>query len=84
MATLGEISNACEAVFGRFQAQTNSISGVYKMEIDNNPYFKKAQELTDKFVKKRADDPYYGCQNGTRWSRQRRQSSSHFLCRLRL
>ena len=48
-ATLGEISYACETVFGRYQAQTNSISGVYKMEIDNNPYFKKAQELTDKF-----------------------------------
>ena len=26
------------------------------MEIDNNPYFKKAQELTDKFAQKRADD----------------------------
>ena len=57
MATLGEISYACEAVFGRYQAQTNSISGVYKMEIDNNPYFKKAQELTDKFAQKEGRRP---------------------------
>ena len=57
MATLGEISYACEAVFGRYQAQTNSISGVYKMEIDKNPYFKKAQELTDKFAQKEGRRP---------------------------
>ena len=57
MATLGEISYACEAVFGRYQAQTNSISGVYKMEMDNNQYFKKAQELTDKFSLKEGRRP---------------------------
>lgn len=48
-ATLGEISYACEKVFGRYQAQIRSISGVYKMEIDNNPHFEKAQELANKF-----------------------------------
>ncbi len=49
-ATLGEISLACEKAFGRYQAQNRSISGVYKMEIDNNPHFKKAQELTDTYA----------------------------------
>ncbi len=49
-ATLGEISYACEEVFGRYQAQMKSISGVYKMEIDNNPHFEKAQQLADEFA----------------------------------
>lgn len=49
-ATLGEISYACEEVFGRYQAQIKSISGVYKMEIDNNPYFEKAQFLANEFA----------------------------------
>ena len=49
-ATLGEISDACEAVFGRYQAKIRSITGVYSMEIDNNKSFKKAQELADKFA----------------------------------
>ena len=49
-ATLGEISDACELVFGRYQAKIRSITGVYSMEIDNDESFKKAQELADKFA----------------------------------
>ena len=49
-ATLGEISDACEEVFGRYQAKIRSITGVYSMEIDNDTSFKKAQELADKFA----------------------------------
>ena len=49
-ATLGEISDACEIVFGRYQAKIRSITGVYSMEIDNDKSFKKAQELADKFA----------------------------------
>ena len=56
-ATLGEISYACESVFGRYQAQSSSISGVYKMEIDNNPHFKKAQELTNTFAQQKGRRP---------------------------
>ena len=56
-ATLGEISYACESVFGRYQAQSSSISGVYKMEIDNNPHFKKAQELTATFAQQKGRRP---------------------------
>ena len=49
-ATLGEISDACEKVFGRYQAKIRSITGVYSMEIDNDKSFKKAQELANKFA----------------------------------
>ena len=49
-ATLGEISDACEKVFGRYQAKIRSITGVYSMEIDNDESFKKAQKLADKFA----------------------------------
>jgi len=49
-ATLGEISDALEAVYGRYKAQIKSFSGVYSKEIkDDNP-FNKARELADKFA----------------------------------
>ena len=57
LATLGEISYACESVFGRYQAQSSSISGVYKMEIDDNPNFKTAQKLADTFAGKASRRP---------------------------
>ncbi len=49
-ATLGEISDAMEAVFGRFQATTRSVSGVYSNEIKMDDNFKQAQALADKFA----------------------------------
>ncbi|MGB5361902.1 MAG: methylmalonyl-CoA mutase [Aureibaculum sp.] len=49
-ATLGEISNALEDVFGRFKASINSITGVYSKEIKQDKNFKKAAELSDKFA----------------------------------
>ena len=49
-ATLGEISNALEAVFGRYKAQIKSFSGVYSKEIKGDDSFKKARELADKFA----------------------------------
>ena len=49
-ATLGEISFACEKIFGRYKANNQIISGIYKMEIDNNKNFKIAKELSDKFA----------------------------------
>ena len=57
LATLGEISYACESVFGRYQAQSSSISGVYKMEIDDNPNFKTAQKLADTFAGRQGRRP---------------------------
>lgn len=49
-ATLGEISNALEAVFGRYKATINSITGVYSREIKEDKTFKKATELADRFA----------------------------------
>ncbi len=49
-ATLGEISNALESVFGRYKATINSITGVYSREIKEDKTFKKATELADAFA----------------------------------
>jgi methylmalonyl-CoA mutase len=49
-ATLGEISDALEKVFGRYKATINSISGVYSKEIKNDKTFKKAVDLANKFA----------------------------------
>ncbi len=49
-ATLGEISDAMEEVFGRYQAQIRSVSGVYSSEAMNDKDFIKAKELSDHFA----------------------------------
>ena len=49
-ATLGEISDALEEIFGRHKAVTKTISGVYSKEIKDDKLFKKASELADKFA----------------------------------
>ena len=49
-ATLGEISDALEAKFGRYKAQIKSFSGVYSKEIKGDSSFKKAREMADKFA----------------------------------
>ena len=49
-ATLGEISDALEAHFGRHQADTRLISGVYKKEVKSDSVFNDAQKLADKFA----------------------------------
>ena len=56
-ATLGEISDALENAFGRYAAQNQLITGVYKMEIDDNTYFKKAKKLADNFAKEKGRRP---------------------------
>ncbi|MFZ6663328.1 methylmalonyl-CoA mutase [Peijinzhouia sedimentorum] len=48
-ATLGEISDAMEKVYGRHQAVIRSIQGVYSREVAQDPNFKKAKELADQF-----------------------------------
>ena len=49
-ATLGEISYACEKVFGRYKAVIKSISGIYSAEAGDSEQFAKARELADKFA----------------------------------
>jgi methylmalonyl-CoA mutase len=50
-ATLGEISYACEKVFGRYKAVIRTISGVYSGEMSEDTGFRKARELADEFAK---------------------------------
>ncbi len=56
-ATLGEISDALEKSFGRYVAKNQTISGVYKMEIQDNNTFKKALALSDKFAEQKGRRP---------------------------
>ena len=49
-ATLGEISTALEAAFGRHKAVHKTISGVYSKEIKDNKLFKEATNLIDRFA----------------------------------
>lgn len=56
-ATLGEISNALEKVFGRFKAQIKSFSGVYSAAIKNDENFERAKQLADVFAKQEGRRP---------------------------
>lgn len=49
-ASLGEISDAMEKVFGRHKATIRSISGVYSGEAKMDTNFREARELADKFA----------------------------------
>jgi methylmalonyl-CoA mutase len=48
-ATLGEISTALEKVFGRYQAVSRTISGVYSSESQSDPEFLAAREMAREF-----------------------------------
>jgi methylmalonyl-CoA mutase len=56
-ATLGEISDAMESVFGRYRATNKSITGVYSSEIDQNEPFRKARLLADIFAEREGRRP---------------------------
>ncbi|HJW28997.1 MAG TPA: methylmalonyl-CoA mutase [Saprospiraceae bacterium] len=56
-ATLGEISEAMEKAFGRYQASPHLISGIYAKEISMNDSFQKARQLADAFAKKKGRRP---------------------------
>ena len=56
-ATLGEISDACEEVSGRYKAIIRTISGVYSTESHDDENFVKACRLTDEFAKKEGRRP---------------------------
>ncbi len=49
-ATLGEMSDAMEKVFGRHQAVIRSISGVYSSEAGDDRDFLTARKMTDRFA----------------------------------
>ena len=56
-ASLGEISDACEEVVGRYKAVVKTISGVYSSETKSDPDLQRARELTARFAKKEGRQP---------------------------
>jgi methylmalonyl-CoA mutase len=56
-ATLGEISDACEKVAGRYNAVIRTISGVYSSESQADATLEQARALTDKFARKEGRRP---------------------------
>ena len=56
-ATLGEISDACETIVGRYKAIIRTISGVYSSESKNDKDFEKACQLTEEYAKQEGRRP---------------------------
>lgn len=56
-ASLGEISDACEKIVGRYNAVIKTISGVYSSESKQYADFEKARELTERFTKEEGRRP---------------------------
>ena len=56
-ATIGEISDAMEKVFGRFVATTQCISGVYAAEFGDSEIFASVRKRTDVFLEKEGRRP---------------------------
>jgi methylmalonyl-CoA mutase len=54
---LGEISDACEKVAGRYKAVIRTISGVYSSETKSDETFQKAKELVEQFADKEGRQP---------------------------
>jgi len=56
-ATVGEISEAMEGVFGRFVATTQCISGVYASEYGDSEVFAAVRKRTDDFMEREGRRP---------------------------
>jgi len=56
-ATLGEISDALEAQYGRHQATTRTVSGVYSQEMHHNEAFEAARTAAEAFAAREGRRP---------------------------
>jgi len=56
-ATVGEVSDAIEKVFGRFVATTQCISGVYAAEFGDSEVFTSLRKRTDDFAEQQGRRP---------------------------
>ncbi len=56
-ATLGEISDACEVIVGRYKAVIRMNTGVYSSEVKNDSDFETAKGLVAEFAKKEGRQP---------------------------
>ena len=55
--TLGEISDACEAIVGRYKAIIRTISNVYSSESKTSNMFEQACKMTEEFAQKNGRRP---------------------------
>lgn len=56
-ATLGEISQALENVWGRFEAPRRAIAGVYSAEGGNGEEFRRARRMAEEFEREEGSRP---------------------------
>lgn len=56
-ASLGEISDACEEIVGRYKAVIRTISGVYSSETKHDPDFEEACRLVAEFARREGRQP---------------------------
>ena len=56
-ATLGEISDALETVFGRYKADIQTFSGVYQKALNSDSKFEEAKALSDDFAEQQGRRP---------------------------
>ncbi len=56
-ATLGEISDACEKVAGRYKAVIRMNKGVYLSEVKDDAHFAKAREMAARFAEREGRQP---------------------------
>ena len=56
-ASLGEISDACEKIVGRYKAVIRLNSGVYSAEVKSDSAFDKAKQMCADFAKKEGRQP---------------------------
>ena len=56
-ASLGEISDACEKVVGRYKAIIRLNSGVYSAEVKSDSAFEQAKQMCAEFAKKEGRQP---------------------------
>ncbi|HEX8507178.1 MAG TPA: methylmalonyl-CoA mutase [Hymenobacter sp.] len=56
-ATLGEISDALEAQYGRHQATTRTVAGVYSQEMSHNEAFEQARAAAEEFAAREGRRP---------------------------
>lgn len=49
-ASLGEISDACEKISGRYKAIIRTVSGIYSSGAKEDPDFRQAKEMADQFA----------------------------------
>jgi hypothetical protein len=81
-ATVGEVSDALEKVFGRHRADTQKVTGVYAAAYDSAEGWDKLKTEINEFAETQGPPPARDDrQTGPGRPRPRRQGGGHGLCR---